>query len=82
MAQVIFSERTADDANDRLKQIKAAIFDQAFTGKARVMCPMGPVVAVRRRKGQILAMIRGWGKWYPVESVQISLIGVGRQCLS
>jgi hypothetical protein len=61
-----------------LKQIKAAIFDQAFTGKARVMCPMGPVVAVRRRKGQILAMIRGWGKWYPVESVQISLIGVGR----
>jgi hypothetical protein len=65
-----------------LKQIKAAIFDQAFTGKARVMCPMGPVVAVRRRKGQILAMIRGWGKWYPVESVQISLIGVGLQCLS
>jgi len=65
-----------------LKQIKAAIFDQAFTGKARVMRPMGPVVAVRRRKGQILAMIRGWGKWYPVESVQISLIGVGRQCLS
>ena len=65
-----------------VRQIKVALWEQAFLGGTRVSCPMGPVVAVRRRKGQILAMIRGWGKWYPVESVQISLIGVGRQCLS
>ena len=37
-----------------LRQIKAAIWDQAFIGSARVSCPMGPVVAVRRRKGQLL----------------------------
>lgn len=23
------------------------------------------------RKGQLLVMIRGWGRWYPVESVRI-----------
>lgn len=58
-----------------LRQIKAAIWDQAFIGSARVSCPMGPVVAVRRRKGQLLAMVRGWGRWYPVESVCIERLG-------
>ncbi len=43
---------------------------------------MGPVVAVRRRKGQLWAMIRGWGRWYNVESVRIEWWGVGQQCLS
>lgn len=41
-----------------IRQIKAAIFDQAFRGLASVSCPMGRVVAVRRRKGQLLAMVR------------------------
>jgi hypothetical protein len=54
-----------------IRQIKAAIFDQAFTGRAQVWCPMGGVVAIRRRKGQLLALVRGWGRWYPVESVSI-----------
>jgi hypothetical protein len=58
-----------------LRQIKAAIWDQAFIGSARVSCPMGPVVAVRRRKGQLLAMVCGWGRWYPVESVRIERLG-------
>ena len=35
---------------------------------------MGGVVAIRRRKGQLLAMIRGWGHWYPVESVTIEVL--------
>jgi hypothetical protein len=57
-------------------QIKAALVDQAFTGRARVSCAIGAVVAVRRRKGQLLAMIRGWGgRWYPVESVRIEYAG-------
>ena len=51
--------------------IKAALVEQAFLGTAQVSCPMGRVVAVRRRKGQLLVMIRGWGRWYPVESVRI-----------
>jgi hypothetical protein len=58
-----------------LRQIKAAIWDQAFIGSARVSCPIGPVVAVRRRKGQLLAMVRGWGCWYAVESVRIEYAG-------
>jgi hypothetical protein len=32
------------------------------------------VVGIRRRKGQLLALIRGWGRWYPVEDVLI-LVG-------
>ena len=59
-----------------LRLIKAAIRDQAFTGRARVSCAIGVIVAVRRRKGQILAMIRGWGgRWYTVDSVRIEYAG-------
>lgn len=59
-----------------IRQIKAALVDQAFTGRARVSCAIGAVVAVRRRKGQLFAMIRGWGgRWYPVESVLIERQG-------
>lgn len=55
-----------------LRQIKAAIFDQAFTGKARVICQVGVVVAIRQRKGQLLAMIKGWGgRWCSVDCVRI-----------
>ncbi len=32
---------------------------------------MGQVVAIRRRKGHLLAMIHDWGRWYPVEYVII-----------
>lgn len=61
-------------SND-LHQIKKALWDQAFIGSARVWCPAGSVVAIRRRNGQLLAMIRGWGLWYPVESVRIEYAG-------
>ena len=54
-----------------VRQIKAAIWDQAFIGGTRVSCPMGRVVAIRRRKGQLQAMIFGWGRWYNVEDVLI-----------
>jgi hypothetical protein len=56
-----------------IHQIKAAIWNQAFTGRAYVVCPMGRVVAIRRKKGQLLAMIYGWGRWYPVSSVTIEM---------
>ena len=54
-----------------IRQIQAAIIDQAFIGRTWVSCPMGRVVAIRRRKGQLLAMISGWGRWCPVEGVLI-----------
>ena len=58
-----------------IHQIKAAIRDQAFLRSVTVSCLMGQVVAIRRRKGQLLAIIRGWGCWYPVESVRIEYAG-------
>lgn len=55
-----------------LKEIKAALWGQAFGIGTWVGCPMGRIVAVRRHKGQLQAMVRGWGcRWYPVESVTI-----------
>jgi hypothetical protein len=65
-----------------ISQIKKALWNQAFLGNTLVLCPMGRVVAVRRRKGQLLAMMRGWGRWYSVESVNIQWLGAGRQLLS
>jgi len=58
-----------------IRQIKAALRDQAFLGNTRVSCPLGPVVAVSRWKGHLRAMIRGWGRWYPVENVRIERAG-------
>jgi hypothetical protein len=64
-----------------IRQIKAALVDQAFTGRARVSCAIGVVVAIRRRKGQLLALVRGWGvRWYPVDCVHIE--HAGRQLFS
>jgi hypothetical protein len=54
-----------------IRQIKAALWDQAFIGRTWVSCSMGRVVGILRRKGQLLAMIYGWGRWYPVEHVLI-----------
>jgi hypothetical protein len=28
-------------------------------------------ISVHKRKGQLMALVRGWGRWYPVESVTI-----------
>ena len=57
-----------------LKEIKAALWEQAFIGCTQVTCPMGRVVQIRRRKGQLLARIYGWGRWYVVESVTIEVL--------
>jgi hypothetical protein len=58
-----------------VRQIKAALVDQAFHGTTQVSCLLGRVVAVSRWKGQLRVMIRGWPRWYPVESVRIESIG-------
>lgn len=61
------------------RQIKAALVEQAFHGTTQVRCQWGQVVAVSRWKGQLRVMIRGWRRWYPVESVRIE--GAGPQLL-
>ena len=58
-----------------VRQIKAALVEQAFHGTTRVRCHWGQVVAVSRWKGQLRVMIRGWRSWYPVESVSIERTG-------
>ena len=58
-----------------VRQIKAALVDQAFHGTTQVSCPCGQVVAVSRWKGQLRVMIRGWRRWYLVESVRIEGAG-------
>jgi hypothetical protein len=60
-----------------LEEIKAALWEQAFYGCTRVSCLMGQVMSVRRSKGQLLALLRGRGRWYPVEAVTIER---PRQC--
>ena len=59
-----------------VRQIKAALVEQAFFGTTQVSCPLGRIVAVSRWKGQLRVMIRGWGRWYPVERVRIEGAGV------
>jgi hypothetical protein len=59
-----------------VRQIKAAIRDQAFHSTTQVSCQWGQVVAVSRWKGHLRVMVRGWGRWYPVESVRIEGAGV------
>jgi hypothetical protein len=54
-----------------LEEIKAALWEQAFLGCTKVLCPLGQVMAMRCRKGQLLALLRGRGRWTPVSAVSI-----------
>ena len=54
-----------------LEEIKAALWEQASHPCTRVSWEVAQVMAIRRRKGQLLALLRG-RRWYPVESVTIS----------
>ena len=58
-----------------VRQIKAALVEQAFFGTMRLSCPLGLIVAESRVEGQLRVMIRGWRRWYPVESVRIERTG-------
>ena len=54
-----------------VQEIKTALWEQAFLRYTQVRCPRGQVMAIRRRKGQLLALIRGRGRWYDVSEVTI-----------
>jgi hypothetical protein len=60
--------------SSNVKEIKAALWNQAIVGATQVRCPMGLVVAVRKRKGHLHALVRGWGRWYPVSQVTIEIL--------
>ncbi len=61
-----------------LEEIKAALWEQAYHQCTRVSCGVAQVMAVRySKKGRLQALLRGWERWYPVESVTIER---PRQC--
>jgi hypothetical protein len=54
-----------------IEEIRAALWEQAYLWCSKVSCLIGQVMAIRKRKGQLLALVRGRGHWYPVEGVTI-----------
>ena len=60
-----------------MRQMKAALWNQAVIGGIQVRCPMGRVVAKRREERAVPGDDFGWGRWYPVESVRIERMLVG-----
>ncbi len=55
-----------------IEEIKAALWEQSHHPCTRVKWGMAQVMAVRKgKKGQLQALLRGWGRWCPVESVTI-----------
>lgn len=55
-----------------LEEIKAALWEQAFYACTRVSWGIAQVMAVRKKRGQLLVLLRGFSRWHPVESVTIS----------
>ena len=60
-----------------IEEIKDALWEQAYYSCTRVSWGVAQVMAIRRRKGQLLALLRGREHWYPVEGMTIER---PRQC--
>jgi hypothetical protein len=55
-----------------LEEIKAALWEQSHHPCTRVKWGMAQVMAVRKsKKGHLQALLRGWGRWCPIETVTI-----------
>ncbi len=55
-----------------IEEIKATLWEQSHHPCTRVKWGVAQVMAVRKsKKGCLQALLRGWGRWYPVESVTI-----------
>ncbi len=54
-----------------LEEIKAALWEQAYHSCTRVSWGMAQVMASRKSRGQLLVLLRGRRRWYPVEAVTI-----------
>src|SRR5262245_58686836 len=52
-----------------LKEIKAALWEQAYHPCTRVKRGTAQVMAIRRSKGQLLAQLRGMNRWHLVEAM-------------
>ena len=54
-----------------LEEIKAALWEQASHPCTRVSWGVAQVMAVRSSRGQLLVLLRGRKRWYPVSAVTI-----------
>jgi hypothetical protein len=54
-----------------LEEIKAALWEQASHPCTQVRWGVAQVMAIRCSRGQLLALLRGRARWYPVEAVTI-----------
>lgn len=54
----------------KVREIKAAIWQQAMNGRKQVTVPQGRVIDVKTVKGQLKARVMN-GTWIDVESVNI-----------
>jgi hypothetical protein len=54
-----------------VEEIKAALWEQEYHQCTRVSWGVAQVMAIRRSKGQLLALLSGRQRWYPVEAVTI-----------
>ena len=54
-----------------VEEIKAALFEQAFHHCTQVRFGEAQVMSVKRSRGQLLVLLRGRSRWYPVEAVMI-----------
>jgi hypothetical protein len=67
-------QRTRKDRwNQRiLKRSASALWEQASHPFTRVSWGVAQVMAARKSRGQLLVLLRGRNRWYPVETVTIS----------
>jgi len=57
-------------SSTKVREIKAAIWQQAMNGRKRVMVPRGRVIDAKTVRGQLKARLIN-GTWIDVESISI-----------
>jgi hypothetical protein len=60
-----------------LDEIKAALWEQATHPCTRVSWGLAQVMAVRKSRGRLQALLRGQKRWYEISAVTIER---GRRC--
>jgi hypothetical protein len=54
-----------------VEEIKAALWEQAYHHCTQVKWGEAQVMSVKKSRGQLLALLRGRPRWYPVRAVTI-----------
>lgn len=54
-----------------LEEIKAALWEQASHPCTQVRWGVAQVMGVKKSKGHLLMLLKGWSRWYAVDAVSI-----------